>query len=529
MRKICGSLPCLLLASIVFLPALSAQTAANSALASKIEAILAEPALGHATFGVSVATMDGTPLFGHNEGRLFVPASNTKMTTTAAVSALLPVNTLTWTTQVVATGPIDANGVLHGDLVILGAGDPTFSARKYPYQAPPATPPPANAVPAPKPDPLEPLNDLAAQVARAGVKQITGRVVGDESFFPMDRWGTGWSWEDLAWSDGAAASALSFNENSIELMLTPDAGKVAATWNPAVTYYSVANTMTLAAAGTEAHVGVDLQPGSRAVRAFGTLGAKGWHGDIAVDSPGLLTAQAFVEALQAAGVSVANGATAAQRDLLDTESFGKERVEAVALAPRTDLMTIAAPTEGRQVLATRVSVPVQQDIVMTNKLSENLHAELMLRMLGRLFGTDGSIAQGARVVRQFLLGAGVDDGDFYLYDGSGMSNDNRIAPRALTTLLAYAAKQPWGAGWRASLPIGGVDGTIHSRFQNSPVKGRVQAKTGTLNGTNALSGYLLVDSGKTVVFSIMVNGHRPGSNEELHAIDRIVEAIAASE
>jgi D-alanyl-D-alanine carboxypeptidase/D-alanyl-D-alanine-endopeptidase (penicillin-binding protein 4) len=135
------------------------------------------------------------------------------------------------------------------------------------------------------------------------------------------------------------------------------------------------------------------------------------------------------------------------------------------------------------------------------------------------------------VVRQFLIGAGVDDGDFFLYDGSGMSSDDRIAPRAYTQLLVYAAKQPWGAAWRDTFPVAGVDGTLAlaGRFKNSPVKGRLWAKTGTLNETNALSGYLMAASGKTLVFSILVNGHRPGSDAELHAIDRIAEAIAAAE
>jgi D-alanyl-D-alanine carboxypeptidase/D-alanyl-D-alanine-endopeptidase (penicillin-binding protein 4) len=181
------------------------------------------------------------------------------------------------------------------------------------------------------------------------------------------------------------------------------------------------------------------------------------------------------------------------------------------------------------VLATHVSIPLDQDIALTNKISQNLHAELILRLLGKTFGADGSFAQGSRVVRQFLVDAGVSDADFFLYDGSGMSPDDRIAPRAYAQLLSYASRQPWGAAWRDTLPVAGVDGTLANRFKTSPLKGRLWAKTGTLNETNALSGYLTAASGKTLAFSILVNGRRPGSDAELQAIDRIAEAIAAAE
>ena len=199
-------------------------------------------------------------------------------------------------------------------------------------------------------------------------------------------------------------------------------------------------------------------------------------------------------------------------------------------------------------LAAHVSVPVAEDLTLVNKVSENLHAELTLRLLGRLYAgqaaeqtaqtgspanhaaeDEGSIASGAQVVRRFLLSAGVAPQDFFFYDGSGMSANDLIAPRAYTTLLTYAAQQPWGEAWKTTFPIAGVDGTLSGRFKGTPLAGKLFAKTGTLNEVNALSGYLIAASGKTIVFSILVDGHLPGSTAEIHAIDHICEAIAAAE
>jgi len=127
------------------------------------------------------------------------------------------------------------------------------------------------------------------------------------------------------------------------------------------------------------------------------------------------------------------------------------------------------------------------------------------------------------------VSAGVAPEDFFFYDGSGMSNDDLITPRAYTTLLTYAAGQSWGAEWKATFPIGGVDGSLGSRFKGTALEGKIFAKTGTLAEANALSGYLVSSSGRTVAFSILVNSHRPDSAAELHSIDRICLAIAAAE
>jgi D-alanyl-D-alanine carboxypeptidase/D-alanyl-D-alanine-endopeptidase (penicillin-binding protein 4) len=182
------------------------------------------------------------------------------------------------------------------------------------------------------------------------------------------------------------------------------------------------------------------------------------------------------------------------------------------------------------VLATHSSAPLNEDVMLTLKVSQNLHAEMLLRRLGLVVScTQGSTAEGARLRRAFLLHAGLDPGDFVLYDGSGLSSHDLVAPRAAAQLLAYAAKQPWFAQWKTALPVGGEDGTLASRFPDPPLKDHVFAKTGTLGESRGLSGYVDGASGKEVIFSIFVDDHAPTGSDDRKVMDEIVAAIAANE
>jgi D-alanyl-D-alanine carboxypeptidase/D-alanyl-D-alanine-endopeptidase (penicillin-binding protein 4) len=268
------------------------------------------------------------------------------------------------------------------------------------------------------------------------------------------------------------------------------------------------------------------------VRLFGRapLGQPGLHTALAIEDPADYAARSLRSMLLERGVQVSGQARAQHRLSTDTTDFFPAQQQALELHPVT-VQNVEAANAGPNVLASHVSPPLGDDLVVTNKVSQNLHAEITLRTLGKLESSDGSVLEGTRVVRQFLISAGVAPGDFVLYDGCGLSIQDLATPRAFTTLLAYAARQSWGEAFRTSFPIGGVDGSLAGRFKQPLLDGKVFAKTGTLGEARALSGYLVAASGQTVIFSIMCTDHNPSSQglpADRAAMDKVVAAIAES-
>jgi D-alanyl-D-alanine carboxypeptidase/D-alanyl-D-alanine-endopeptidase (penicillin-binding protein 4) len=177
------------------------------------------------------------------------------------------------------------------------------------------------------------------------------------------------------------------------------------------------------------------------------------------------------------------------------------------------------------VLAEHVSVSLLDDVRLVNKISQNLHAELLLRAIGREKGAGGSVSASLKAVQEFLKSIGIAEGDVSTYDGSGLSRRNLITPRATVTLLAWAAKQPWAEQFIASLPVAAQDGTLAERMKDTPAAGRIHAKTGSLGNVSALSGFADTLHGTRVVFSMFGNAHNLRGADASAVLDALCAAI----
>jgi D-alanyl-D-alanine carboxypeptidase/D-alanyl-D-alanine-endopeptidase (penicillin-binding protein 4) len=518
-------------------------------LAQQIAALTAEPGVARAHWGVAVTALDGTPIFGLNEGQFFRPASNTKLYTTAAAMHLLGPETRVRSGVESPEHGVDKAGVLRGDLWFMGLGDANISDRPIPYLSPAErksrdAEAKAKDAPAVVPKPLWKIDALAAELAQKGLKEVTGDVVGNDTSWPWQPYASDWTIDDAVWGYGAPVSALTVGDNQIEAAVLPGASvgsPAVITLKPDLGYYTIVAHVRTVAEKQPADVIMERTIGSRVVHMYGTvaMGAPDTE-QIAIDDPAEYAAMALKAALEAHGVKVDGKAVAKHRaePLLDDAgktaptSFSgtvhRELPPVPKAATRKELESLQCGDFCPALMTTLTSPTLAEDVTVTLKVSQNLHAELLLHRLGKAYGLDGSTAEGARVVRQFLLNAGLDGDDFVLFDGSGLSGHDLVTPRATAKLLAYATTQPWFAPWKAALPVGGEDGSLAGRFAKPPLKDHVFAKTGSLGESRALSGYLDCASGKTVIFSVMVDNHAPGAGTDRDVMDRIVAAIAAA-
>ena len=481
--------------------ACASQGADRAAIAPSTIAILDNPGLGGTRWGLLAVTTEGGTVAGVRADDRFSPASNTKIFTTTAVFARLD--------DLDAADPNDGTSVRlepradegAPDVALIGAGDPALGDGPACVETC--------------------LAELADAVA-ARTRRV-GDVIGDDSLYPDERWGPGWSWEDLQTSFGTAVSALTVNDNVVLLEVTPGeaAGAPLRTAWRAGDDLLVLQTEAITVEEGEADLRLERRPGSDVVRLYGRMPVRGTAITlrIGIDDPAAVAAERFRRLLEQRGVGIEGRVRARHRPLTLADDPAAREAAATSNGDR------AAEADGVEV-ERLTRQPLTASLRRIGKSSQNLYAELMLRRLGLIEGT-GSRADGLGVVEAVLADAGVERAAFDLHDGSGMSVYNRVSPRATTTFLLWTMSQPWGEAWRATLPIGGRDGTLARRFVGTPLEGRIFAKTGSLNGVNALAGFLTAASGRTVVFSIYANDRPSTAGSAIEAMDRALVTLAA--
>ena len=483
-------------------------------LQSRIAALLDQPKFFSARWGARIITTEGETVFERDVDKSFMPASNMKLyTSAAALDAFGPDFKIK--TSVYATHPVGKTGVLNGDLILYGRGDPNLSPRfdtddpdRY-NELKPA-------------DTISAIERLADQIRAAGVKTVTGNLIGDDSFFAGDLLGPGWEWDDAQFYYGAEVSALTVNDNSATFTVTPAtrAGKPPQiTIQPQTGYLKIINNARTVADGPT-RIGVHRPLDSNTMEFFGTIprGASEFKVDLAVHDPARFAAELLKEALARRGVRLRGRV---------------ERYDAV--------FRVAKPFDESKLLevASAESQPLSEMLKVINKQSQNLHAELMLRQLGTRRADARSLddygrpistaAMGAEIRRQFLQRAGIEVAPLSLRDGSGLARQDLVTPRSTTRLLEFMFTHPRAKTWLESLTVAGVDGTLERRLRDSAAANNLRGKTGTLTYVNALSGYVTTKRGQPLILSLMGNNYTGPGRETTVVMDQICVMLAEFE
>jgi D-alanyl-D-alanine carboxypeptidase/D-alanyl-D-alanine-endopeptidase (penicillin-binding protein 4) len=493
----------------------SGQAANKKPLSERINAILAQPDLAHGFWGIEITSLTtGKVLYARNPESLFTPASNTKLFTTAAALALIGPDYKS-RTSVETSGLLDKHGRLSGDLTLIGRGDPNLSGRELPYDLRTQR----------NDHPIKVLEDLADSLVLKGVKYVDGDLVADDSYFAFERYGEGWSQDDLVWGDGAPVSALTINDNVVFVNILPAdrAGERAfVTIVPSSDYYHVDNRIMTTPAGTARRIFFNREPGSTALTLWGEMPVddKGANEALAIEDPAAFAAGLFRSLLEKRGITIYGRQRTHHTELAGLSTFSVTAT-AEARGGEGDFPRSGQTNQGL-VLASFESKPLIEDIRVINKVSQNLHAEILLRLLGREKGTAPTIDSGLEVLRGFLTRAGVPGDQYLFYDGSGLSRQNLVTPLAIVSLLVYASRQPWGTAFHDTLPLAGVDGSLADRFKGTIAQGRIYGKTGALGGVKTLSGYATTNHGDKIAFSILTNNFNSPAKKVTDAIDDIL-------
>jgi D-alanyl-D-alanine carboxypeptidase/D-alanyl-D-alanine-endopeptidase (penicillin-binding protein 4) len=476
-------------------------------LQTKIFGIVSRPATQRGQIGIKIVSLDTNKvIFEQNAEKYFMPASNMKSYTVAtALEKLSP--DFKFVTSVFANSMPDKDGVIRGDLTIYGRGDVSMSMA---FTQPNAT---ANQV-FQNADYLKVLEPLANKIVASGVKKIEGNLVGDDTYFNDDALPASWEWDDLQWTSGAEISALPVLDNLIDISVKQSSlgSPCVVQFFPFNTQFIIKNTCVTTQKGEKRDLKIVKKLDQNVLEISGSmpLDDRGFRGYITVSRPAKLFVEMLSQLLQQKGVKIKGIARA-------IEPSEKKALAVASTVPQVEITKLE-------------SSPLSLIAAKTMKPSQNMFTEVILRTIGEQVGdkTDPkktSSQRGITVVSQFLQSIGIAPDAVIQHDGSGLSRHNLITPASNVQLYTYMARSKNFQVWRDSLPIGGIDGTIKTRFLNTLAVNNVRAKTGTIDQVSALTGYVTTVSGEKIVFSIIVNGVN-GGRLRTDTIDEIVVALA---